>query len=70
MTSMTFDTASIASTNSQTETTQSPSILARIAHGIMASRQRKVDIEIRRMRAVVEDTTSRIDYALLPFAGE
>jgi hypothetical protein len=70
MTSITFDSATIASTKSLVVTVTKPSILTRISQAIMTSRQRKADIEIRRMRAVVEDGKMRLDYALLPFAGE
>jgi len=44
--------------------------LGKIGVAMMASRQRRADIEIRRVMALRGEPRERFDYALLPFAGE
>ena len=70
MTSITFNSAAITQTQASVSPAEKPSLFASLVEAIMTSRKRKTDIEIRRMRAVVEDTKLQLDYALLPFAGE
>ncbi len=47
-----------------------PSFFARIIQAMMESRQRQADREIRRVRAMIGEPKDRLDYAMLPFAGE
>lgn len=48
-----------------------PGIFQRILNSMIESRRRRAEIEIRRIRAIIEDNKAAIpDYALLPFAGE
>jgi hypothetical protein len=46
------------------------SFFMRVVDAIQASNQRKADIEIRRMMAVMESSRAKPDYAMLPFQGE
>jgi hypothetical protein len=47
-----------------------PGFFGRVMAAMIESRQRKAEIEVRRVRALIEDSKPRADYALLPFAGE
>ncbi len=46
------------------------SFFSRLIDAMVESRMRKAQIEIRRAQAMVADPKSKLDYALLPFAGE
>jgi hypothetical protein len=47
-----------------------PSFFGRFMRAVAESRQRQAEIEIRRVRALIGEPKDRLDYAMLPFAGE
>jgi KaiC/GvpD/RAD55 family RecA-like ATPase len=48
-----------------------PGIFQRVLNAVIESKRRRAEIEIRRVRAIIEDKKATVpDYALLPFAGE
>ncbi len=46
------------------------SFFSRLIDAMIESRMRRAQVEIRRAQAMVADPKSKLDYALLPFAGE
>jgi hypothetical protein len=78
MATMTVSGFGVGKTGSHTrlaEVTKSvaarPGIFQRMLNSMIESRRRRAEIEIRRIRAIVEDNKATVpDYALLPFAGE
>ena len=47
-----------------------PGFFSRLLNAMMESRMRRAQIEIRRAQAMVGEPKGKLDYALLPFAGE
>ena len=46
------------------------SFFSRLVDAMMESRMRRAQVDIRRAQAMVGEPKSKLDYALLPFAGE
>jgi hypothetical protein len=65
MATLAFNTSSFAET-----TSTKPSFFGRLLQAIMESRQRQADIAVRRAMAQYGESKERLDYAMLPFAGE
>lgn len=76
MATMIYETGAIAATGSRdqqiaaTPTVRKPGVFHRIFKAIEASRIKKAEMEIRRVRAVMADTDPGFRDALLPFRGE
>jgi hypothetical protein len=69
MATATMNTA--AAIDAATETTETrPSFFSRLLQAMIESRQRQAEIEVRRALALHGEPRERLDYALLPFAGE
>jgi hypothetical protein len=47
-----------------------PSFFSRLLQAMIESRQRQAEIEVRRAMAMYGEPKEKLDYALLPFAGE
>jgi hypothetical protein len=47
-----------------------PSFFSRLLRAMIESRQRQAEIEVRRAMALYGEPKEKLDYALLPFAGE
>jgi hypothetical protein len=69
MATLAFNTSAFAETNVETASAK-PSFFGRLLKAMMESRQRQADIEIRRAMALYGEPKDRLDYAMLPFAGE
>jgi hypothetical protein len=70
MATMTFDSAAIAANPTRAAAPAKPGFFSRLGAAMMESRRRKADIEVRRALAAYGQPAERLDYALLPFAGE
>lgn len=46
------------------------SFFSRLIDAMVESRMRKAQIEIRRARTMIGEPKEKLDYAMLPFAGE
>ncbi len=69
MATLTFNPLSLAESGSEA-TEAKPSFFSRFLGALAESRQRQAEIEIRRVRALYGEPNEKLDYALLPFAGE
>ena len=69
MATLAFTTSTFSETKDETAATKS-SFFARFLQAMMESRQRQADIEVRRAMALYGEPKDRLDYAMLPFAGE
>ena len=69
MATLAINTASFAETAGDTAAAKS-SFFGRLLQAMMESRQRQADIEVRRAMALYGEPKDRLDYAMLPFAGE
>jgi hypothetical protein len=69
MASITYDTTA-HSPAARTAAAPKASLFRRIILAMQESRQRQAEIEIRRMRALIEDNKPGFRDALLPFQGE
>jgi hypothetical protein len=49
---------------------ENPGFFGRVVAAIQASRMRRAEIEMRRVRAILEDSDPGFKDALLPFKGE
>ena len=55
---------------SPAERVAKPGFFSRMLNAMMESRMRRAQIDIRRAQAMAAEPKSKLDYALLPFAGE
>jgi len=65
--------ATITYTSNALAPTEAParrSFFSRLVDAMIESRMRQAQIEIRRARAMIGEPNEKLDYALLPFAGE
>jgi hypothetical protein len=69
MATLAFNTSTFAETTGETAVTK-PSFFGRLLQAMMESRQRQADIEVRRAMVLYGEPKDRLDYAMLPFAGE
>jgi hypothetical protein len=69
MATATMNTAASLEAAAQTTETR-PSFFSRLLQAMIESRQRQAEIEVRRAMALHGEPKERLDYALLPFAGE
>jgi hypothetical protein len=66
MATLTYTPHAVASV----ETPARRSFFSRLVDAMIESRMRRAQIDIRRAQAMVAEPKSKLDYALLPFAGE
>jgi hypothetical protein len=69
MATLAFNTGTFAETAAKTVAAK-PSFFGRLLQAMMESRQRQADIAVRRAMALYGEPKDRLDYAMLPFAGE
>jgi hypothetical protein len=69
MATLAFNSSSLVETAAEAATSR-PSFFGRLLQAMMESRQRQADIEVRRAMALYGEPKDRLDYAMLPFAGE
>jgi hypothetical protein len=69
MATFALNPASIVETTAVASTGK-PSFFGRFMDALVESRQRQAEREIRRVRALYGEPKERLDYAMLPFAGE
>ncbi len=69
MATLALNTSTFAETTGEAVTTN-PSFFGRLLQAMMESRQRQADVEVRRAMALYGEPKDRLDYAMLPFAGE
>jgi hypothetical protein len=72
---MTYETGAVAAAGSRDQqitatAVRKPGVFHRILKAIEASRMKRAEIEIRRVRAILADTDPGFRDALLPFRGE
>jgi hypothetical protein len=69
MTTLALNTSTFAETTDGTAAAK-PSFFGRLLQAMMESRQRQANVAVRRAMALYGDPKDRLDYAMLPFAGE
>ena len=69
MATLAFNTSTFAGAAAKTIAAK-PSFFGRLLQAMMESRQRQADIAVRRAMALYGEPKDRLDYAMLPFAGE
>jgi hypothetical protein len=71
MTTLTFNPLRTnAATSAPAKESARPGFFARLMAAHIASRQRKANIEIRKVLAHMDSRSKTLDYAMLPFNGE
>jgi hypothetical protein len=70
MASITYTTTAAQTPAARAVTAPKASLFRRLILAMQESRQRQAEIEIRRMRALIEDNKPGFRDALLPFQGE